>query len=175
MRDLKPQATLPTDLTWLWWALGIALASGLLAFAVSWLRRRRKVGEAEYVFVDTRLPEKIAYEELARIDGLSLVPRGRLKRHYSLATDCLRDYLERRFDLSAMDRTTSEIGVEMKIAGVEREPATSVHTVLIEADLVKFAKVRPSEGVALDFTNRIRRIVADTTPELAPETEQSGD
>ena len=176
LRDLKPQAMLPADLTWLWWVGGLALGSALLALGAVWLKRRRRQAQtngAEPEFVDLRPPEQIAYEELARIDGLNLVPRGRLKQHYTLAADCLRDYLERRFDLSALERTTGEIWGEMKVAGVEREPATNVRDVLTEADLVKFAKTRPSDDTALSLTGRIRRIVADTTPEPEPETVES--
>ena len=175
LRDLKPQATLPADLTWLWWALGLALAAALLALGLAWFMRRRRQAQVEFEpeFVDPRPPEQIAYEELARIDGLNLVPRGKLKQHYTLTTDCLRDYLERRFDLSALDRTTGEIWAEMKAAGVGREPAASVRDVLTEADLVKFAKARPSDDVSLALTGRIRRIVAGTTPEPAPEMVES--
>ena len=172
LRDLKPQATLPADLTWLLWAGGLALAAALLALGLVWFMRRRRQAQVEFepVFVDPRPPEQIAYEELARIDGLNLIPRGKLKQHYTLATDCLRDYLERRFDLAALERTTGEIWIEMKVAGVEREPAANVNDVLTEADLVKFAKARPSDDEALSLTGRIRRIVAGTTPEPAPET-----
>jgi hypothetical protein len=175
LRDLKPQATLPAGLGWLWWVLGLALVSALLALGLVWLKHRRGQAQVEFepVFVDPRPPEEIAYEELARIDGLNLVPRGRLKQHYTLATDCLRDYLERRFGLSALERTTGEIWVEMKIARVEREPAARVYNVLTEADLVKFAKASPSDDEALSLTGRIRHVVADTTPEPEPETVKS--
>ncbi|MDY6877474.1 MAG: BatD family protein [Chloroflexota bacterium] len=172
LRDLKPQAALPAGLGWLWWVLGLALISALLALGLVWYNRRRGLAQVEFepVFVDPRPPEQIAYEELARIDGLNLVPRGKLKQHYTLATDCLRDYLERRFDLAALERTTGEIWVEMKVAGVEQEPAANVRDVLTEADLVKFAKAWPSDDMALSLTIRIRRIVAGTTPEPEPET-----
>ena len=177
-RDLKPQASLPRPPVWPWVLLGLLIAVSLF-LALRWLRSRRRARTepADTVPVDDRRPEEIAYEELARIAALDLPAQGEFKRHYTLVTDCVRIYIEGVYDIRAMDRTTGELIAAVPLAWMSREAAGGLRELLVHADLVKFAKLRPSIDQARATVLQARRFVDMTKPERTStdETQEPGD
>jgi len=167
-RDLKPQASLPRPPVWPWVLAGL-LGAVLLFLAARWLlrrlRRRKAVGPESLEAVDTRPPEVVAYEELDRIAALDLPAQGKFKHHYTLVTDCVRVYLEGICRVPAMDRTTGELLTALRHARVNGEPVALLRTLLEEADLVKFAKSRPTIERARDAVGQTRRFVDVTKPD----------
>jgi hypothetical protein len=180
IRDLKPQAELPRDWSWLLWAglAGLALALAVLALLWFLARRRKRAGAAApTAVVDLRPPEEIAYEELERIAGLQLVEQGRFKEHYTLTADCLRRYAEGIYGIPAMDRTTEEFYADLRRARVDGQQVRLFKDFLDESDLVKFAKYVPPVEEAQEAVPRAWHIVDVTKPvrvdEGLPETEGS--
>ena len=106
LNPLKEQWKAPPNyLLWGAIALAILIAAGALIW---WMRKRRSRGAVEAPAV--RLPpEVIALAELDRIAALGLPARGDYKQHYTLVVDTLRHYLEGRYGIEAMDRTTYEL------------------------------------------------------------------
>jgi hypothetical protein len=179
IRDLKPQAELPRDWSWLLWAglAGLALALALLSLLWFLARRKKRVrATAPAAVVDLRPPEEIAYEELERIAGLKLVEQSRFKEHYTLTADCLRRYAEGIYDIPAMDRTTEEFHAALRRARVDGQQVSLFKDFLTESDLVKFAKYVPPIEEAREALPRARHIVDVTRPkrvaESLPETER---
>jgi hypothetical protein len=180
IRDLKPQAELPRDWSWLLWAGLASLALALAILALLWFlaRRRKRAGAtAPAAVVDRRPPEEIAYEELERIAGLKLVEQGRFKEHYILTADCLRRYAEGIYGIPAMDRTTEEFYAALRRARVDGQQVRLFKDFLNESDLVKFAKYVPPVEEAQEAMPRAWHIVDVTKPERVdeglPETEGS--
>jgi len=180
IRDLKPQAELPRDWSWLLWAglVGLTLALAILALLWFLARRRKRAGAAApTVVVDLRPPEEIAYEELERIAGLQLVGQGRFKEHYTLTADCLRRYAEGIYGIPAMDRTTEEFYAALRRARMDGQQVRLFKDFLDESDLVKFAKYVPPVEEVWEAVPRARDIVDVTRPERVdeglPETEGS--
>ena len=172
IRDLKPQAELPRDWSWLLWAGLAGLDLALAILALLWfLARRRKRAEAAAptAVVDLRPPEQIAYEELERIAGLKLVEQGRFKEHYTLTADCLRRYAEGIYGIPAMDRTTAEFHAALRRARVDGQQVSLFKDFLAESDLVKFAKYVPPVEEAQETLPRARHIVDVTKPEQVDE------
>jgi hypothetical protein len=162
VRPLKSQWEVPPD--YLEWA-AIALAAVAAAAALVWWirrRRRRAVPEAPAVRLP---PDVVALAELERIAGLGLVERGEFKSYYTLVADAVRRYLGERFRVESMDRTTYELLDELSRRG---HRVDGLEAFLNEADLVKFAKLRPDSARALRAIQSAREIVVATTPREAP-------
>jgi hypothetical protein len=178
IRDLKPQAELPRDWSWLLWAGLAYLALMLALLTVLWFVIRRKKGAAAIPtpVAELRPPEEIAYEELERIAGRKLVEQGRFKEHYTLIADCLRRYAEGIYGIPAMDRTTEEFKTALRQSRVDGRQARMFNDWLAECDLVKFAKHVPPVEDAQQTVTRARHIVDVTKPErvIAGEGEKGG-
>jgi hypothetical protein len=159
-KPLKPQWRAPRSFFYFYVA---AAALALVALAV-FLWRRRKKPAAEAAPEPAVPADIVAMEALARIERMKLLETGEYKRYYTLVVDAVRHYLERRFGVQAMDRTTHEILTDLDIIRVrigELEP------LLQEADLVKFAKFQPDAAAGRQAMDRAREIVLQTA--LAPQ------
>jgi hypothetical protein len=164
VRPLKEQWKSPVN-WWLWGGIAAAVLAAILAL-VWWIRGRRRLGHE--IAPEVRVaPEVTALAELDRIAAMGLPARGEFKTHYTLVVDALRHYLEARYRIETMDRTSFEIldaleRREVRIAGLG--------ALLDEADLVKFAKFSPDVPSAGAAVNRTRDLVNATTPVPAGET-----
>jgi hypothetical protein len=158
LRPLKKQWEPPVN-WWLWAGIAAALAA-LLAALAWWIRGRRRRGHAIAPTVHIP-PEVAALAELDRIAALGLAQRGEFKAHYTLVVDALRWYLEARYGIEAMDRTSFEIIDALDDRGVRVD---GLRPLLDEADLVKFAKFSPDVESAAAVVVRAREMVTATTP-----------
>jgi uncharacterized membrane protein (DUF2068 family) len=163
LRDIKSQASLNVPAAWPWIAGGLALA--VVAAIAGWWAYRRWQGKPFLApAADNRPPWQVAYDELARIEGLGLLDQRRFKEYYTLVTDCLRTYLERQFDLSVYERTTTELKAVLRQSNLEPEPARLLLDLFAESDLVKFAKFTPDLRAAHHLAGEARELVTLTRP-----------
>ncbi len=160
-RPLKEQWTLPPN--YLLWAL-VGLGVLALAAGIVWWIRRRRARRPVTAAAEVRLPpDLVALTELERIAGMGYLDRGEFKLYYTLVVDVVRRYLEARFGVEAMDRTSPEL-----IREIHRRdaPVGDLAALLEEADLVKFAKLVPDRPAATAAIERARAVVVDTTPRV---------
>src|SRR5690606_8174161 len=88
-----------------------------------------------------RPPHELALEQLALLSAQKLWQNGKTKAYYSELTNILREYIEARFGVTAMEQTTEEIIMAMKrLPDFDTEKINAIRRVLFLADLVKFAK-----------------------------------
>jgi hypothetical protein len=146
----------------------ISLAA-VAAMAAAWLlmrRRRRQPVEAPPTpeVVAPEPPAPTAYQaalaQLDRIESESWPARGEVARHYQSVADALRDYLEAGEELPARERTTAELLWSLPPHLSEGGLRRRCEDLLDEADLVKFARVRPDVAAAADFTRAARDLLA---------------
>lgn len=157
LNPLKEQWKAPVNY-WLWGGIALAVLFAIAAL-IWWIRKRRaRVEETPAIKLP---PEFIALAELERIAALNLPARGDYKQHYTLVVDTVRRYLEARYGVEAMDRTTYEL---MDALEHHRVRVEGLEPLLNEADLVKFAKFAPSADSATVALNHAREIVIHTTP-----------
>ena len=107
-------------------------------------------------------PVQAALDELARVDALGLVDGGHIKDLYTLVSEVLRRYIERKYGVLAMELPTTYIMTAIAGRGVMSGCYESVRDVLEECDLVKFAKHLPPDETARTLTSRARDIVRAT-------------
>jgi hypothetical protein len=149
--DIKP----PVAVRRLFGEFSLWLALGLVALAVLaagvWLLVKYRRHIPLLRGAGPPLPPHV--EAIRRLEALrnqKLPQNGKHKQYYSGITDILRDYLERRFSIRAMEMTSSEIveavDVPHRAGEVDTKQFDDLAALLRTADLVKFAKLVPDEG-----------------------------
>jgi hypothetical protein len=118
-----------------------------------WLyRRARRPIDLTTAVADTRMPWEIALEELGKLRASDLLARGEYKLFYLELSDIFRRYLEKRYGIYALERTTVEIIDEFRKLALDSKEEKTIHEFLDGCDLVKFAKFVPTaEDIERDF------------------------
>ncbi len=124
-------------------AAAVAIIVGILTFWYLY-RRAGKPLELGREPIDDRLPWEIALAELSALQASDLVARGEYKLYYLRLSEIFRSYLERRYGISALERTTHEIIEEFRGLALDKKEEEIIHRFLDECDLVKFAKYDPT-------------------------------
>ncbi|MBO4977712.1 MAG: hypothetical protein J6C67_03225 [Muribaculaceae bacterium] len=153
---------------WLLWLLlvSVVLAAGI--FCIFKFRKREEFIKLEHI--KPVPPFELAMQRLDALRSERLAQSGHEKEFYTRLTDILRQYLQGRFGINAMEMTTTQIVKALRADTFTRRPADLIDEVLRIADFVKFAKERP---LADDNERALRRavdFVADTKPVPPPPT-----
>jgi hypothetical protein len=128
------------------WIMGSLLVLAFI-FLILYSLRRRKNNKGFFT-----LPQKpkepahvIALRGLDRIKEEKIWQHGKIKLYYSEITEVLRQYIENRFDIQAMEMTTDETVSVFKYRRslVDEKSFENLKKILTLADLVKFAKYEP--------------------------------
>lgn len=128
-----------------WLALAASLAA--LAWLLVRLWRRRQPKEAAPVPVVIRPAHEIALERLQALEAAQLWQAGQSKAYQSELTFILREYLENRYQISALELTSDEILQALKPINLATAWQAELRAIFQTADLVKFAKAEPPQDV----------------------------
>ncbi|MCL3781255.1 hypothetical protein EMN47_12770 [Prolixibacteraceae bacterium JC049] len=145
--DIKPPHEAPLTLKEVSpYILGVIILGGII-FLIFYTIRRRKRGQSLVGPPPKPLEPAhiIALRELERVKSEALWKDDKEKQYYSDMTDILRNYIEYRFEVPAMESTTDEILRDLTAnKGLITEKAKEQLTQVLQlADLVKFAKYKP--------------------------------
>ena len=175
INDIKPVEDVPFNLLdWLpdyWWAWLIAL---LLIGAGTWIYIKfHKKGVNPLKPRKRRLPP---YEEamynLQRLKDAQLWQKGQEKEYFTGLTDILRVYIDRRFDINAVEMTSSQIIDTLKRNEETRAVNEQLEMILEVADIVKFANARPLADDNEVAYQRAVNFVEATRPVVQPVKEE---
>ncbi|MCA9659136.1 MAG: hypothetical protein KC486_12390 [Myxococcales bacterium] len=141
----------------------IAMIAGFL-LALLW---RRFASKPKVVLGPPPVPaHERALTALAELEGSDLLETGLVQDYYLELTEIAKGYLEGRFGVDALDRTTEEIRRDL-IRNRERikplEPK-DVLRFLEGCDLVKFARFDPELDEARAALGEVRTMVEETRP-----------
>lgn len=129
---------------WLWAVLALLLLLLAGALGRAWTRaRRRRTPQLAGL-----PPRERALAELEHARSLGLVEAGEWKTFFTLISDAVRRYVASLSPRWGADLTTGELVDRMRAAGVEAESLGPLRGVLERADLVKFARYRPTPAEA---------------------------
>ncbi|MBI2951861.1 hypothetical protein HYY27_07200 [bacterium] len=159
LKDVKPPVDLAAGLPWWAWLLILLALAGLLAY-ILYRRWRRRPGPKVAPEGPPRPIDELG--EFDKIAAMGLLAKGEHKQHYSLISDAMRRYIERRYGIEAMERTTWEIVFEMRQARLEPATAALFREFLSACDLVKFAKYIPPMEEMEGAIDRAKGIVRAT-------------
>lgn len=156
----------------IWWIL-LALAvvaAGILAY-FKWFRKGN-ILELVKPAKKPLSPYELAVKRLNELHEEHLPERGSEKLYYTRLTDILRQYLDGRFGINAMEMTTTQIMEAVRINEITPELVSGIEFTLRTADFVKFAKVKPSQMENDKTFKTVTTFVEQTKPEEPESTEQ---
>lgn len=133
--------TLAEILPWVLTALLVLILSGL---AVYFLKKKKNKQPVTFLRPKPKIPvHKIALDKLDKLKKEKLWQQDLIKAYYTQLTDIIREYIEERFKITAIEMTTWEIIRSFAGAKIEQANLIMLREILEEADLVKFAKHKP--------------------------------
>ena len=146
--DIKePLAVSYTWLDWLkdnWLTVVISLAIVSLIIGLIWYYIKRKQKKPVFIPVKPTIPpHRVALEKLELLQEKQLWENNQVKTYYSELTEILRDYLEKRYKIKALEQTTEEIIESLTSTDLPKNHKDKLNEVLLLSDLVKFAKGLP--------------------------------
>lgn len=159
--DIKGQITYPITfkevLPWILLALAVI---GVLYLGYRYIKYRKENKDFFGKPIVKDPPHIVALRELEKLRNQKLWQAGKEKQFYTGITDTLREYIEARYQVSAMEKTTTEIMASLAGKQVEARSYNELNELFKVADLVKFAKYTPMEAeneesipVAVRFVN----------------------
>ncbi|MFH2054581.1 MAG: BatD family protein [bacterium] len=161
IHSLKGPRAFEPDTPW-WLIIIAAVVLAAVALFVYLYRRARKPIDLLAEEIDPRLPWEIALEDLGELKASDLIAKGQFKLFYLRLSEIFRAYLERRYGISALERTTWEIIHEFRALSLPEAEEKLIGGFLNECDLVKFAKFIPSSEQAAADLERGREFVLQT-------------
>jgi len=166
--DLKAPASIPPDYGPLKRAL-VALAALLAAAGVAWWLWRRYAAKLAAVRAPIdpfrKLPPHVwVYEELEKLLARRLAEDGRIGLFYDELTRIVKQYLEGRFRVDLLERTTSEVQGALQHAGAPVEAGALARALLESGDRVKFARVAAGPADCRASVEEAYRLVDVTKP-----------
>lgn len=120
----------------------------ILVLLTIWYVLKKKYGRKEENRVEVPLlpPHVVAIMELDRLKSERIWKSGKCKEFYTTLSDVLRRYIERRFQVNALEMTTDEILLMFRKDRDTQSVYQNLRQILQLADLVKFAKIQPLEN-----------------------------
>ena len=113
-----------------------------------------------------------ALSALSTLRQEQLWQKGAVKEYQSRLTFIIREYLENRYDVPALESTTEEIVRNISSGDMELTDVDSLKRILQVADLVKFAKAKPDESIHENFMNEAEGFVQRTKKDNTPSTDE---
>jgi hypothetical protein len=140
--------------------MGAALAALAAWLIARYMRRPRPVPPPP----PPRPPWEVALEELFSVRHAGLVQQARFAEHYDRISDAVRKYLGGRYGFDGLETTTREMTSILRRVTPPVGPLETVLSFLEECDLVKFARLTPSEEDCTNVLDQAEQIVNVTIP-----------
>ena len=118
----------------------LALVVWLVTMAVI---AHRKIGGKEIKPQPKLPPHVIAIKALEELKHRKLWQNNKHKLYYSSITSILKVYIEDRWHVSVLDKTSNEVIAELREVDIPRDSRSDLIAILQTADFVKFAKAIP--------------------------------
>ncbi|WP_437776625.1 hypothetical protein [Sorangium sp. So ce1097] len=161
------------------WVLAKLLTFGILIGAalgvlVAWLVRRWLRRPRVVAAPPPKLPWVAALEELEELRRSDLLSLGRTDEYFDRVSDCVRKYLGARYGFDGLETTSDEMRALLARVRPPVPVLPQIAKFLADCDLVKFARLQPTEADCLDAIERGEVIVHRTTPPAVRPGEAAG-
>lgn len=169
LKDLKPPGSVQlTAWDFRWLILSVVALMGVAVGLLLLFRRRSSEELEQTISVDPPVPpDHEAVTALERLANSGLLESGQVKEFYTRLSEILRRYLERQFEIPALESTTGEIVDRLHLANFEGEERQLAVSLLNLCDLVKFAKLLPPVERGTAGIEEVRRLVLNSAARIA--------
>jgi len=148
IKEIIPVPELKTP--WWYWILGAITLAVLVAAALYFLKRKKPLIPQAKEDKIKLSPYEQARQSLVQLKKEQWPENGEWKKYYSELQDILRVYVQRRYGVGALQKTTSELLIQLRGAGITEDPLSRIAESLRIGDAVKFAKYEPGVTVAAE-------------------------
>ena len=159
IRDIRREPESWMDY-WPWGAGALAL----LLVLVWWLGKKKSKPPPQVIQVAPATPtvsaSEKALQQLSYLQQKQLWKNGQTKEHYAELSLILREYLETRYSIAALESTTMEIQKLIAATNFPPDLRLDLKEVLQKTDLVKYAQDQPAETVHEAVLVKARELVA---------------
>lgn len=160
-KEIRPPFT-PSNL--LLWTAAVLLVLFLAGGVIYALTQRRNQAKAVLPAEDKRPSNVIALSKIDALLNSGLWENKQYKLFYIELADIFREYLWRRFGVDASADTSAELLRRVKAMPALAPLVTPIKAFLSSGDLVKFARVIPTEERRNQDVTFLRQTVQSTTP-----------
>lgn len=157
-RSQREEWTFAKDLS-----IGIAIGA-VIASILAWLYLRWRKLPKVVKLPPPKLPWVQALEDLAAIRKSKLLEEGKQDEYFDRVSDSVRKYLGARYGFDGLETTTDEMRALLKRVRPPIPRLIEITAFLEDCDLVKFARVVPTDTDCLAALARGETIVHMTVP-----------
>ncbi|MDX2068668.1 MAG: hypothetical protein SFV55_09595 [Haliscomenobacter sp.] len=148
-------------------ALIVLVLLALLGLSIYYLLRRKRKQQPAMVLPPPPPPpaHETALQKLLELEQSDLLDNGEVNAFQTQLTYILREYLEGRYGIHALESTTDDILASLRNIGVPDEWRVQLRQMLQTADLVKFAKAQPPLSFHVEALYSVKTFVEQTKEE----------
>lgn len=168
-RDIKAPLEVPyTSLLWLWIFVGLGL---LIAAWFIYKRFFKSNDEPKEIKVTPLEAHELALQELEKYRNFSSDNLDEIDYYYTGVTFVLRQYIEHRFYISAVEETSTELRESLKKISITTKQYDMIVELISSADLVKFAKDMPTDADCSQLFDSVHDFIVNTKLSKAAQPE----
>lgn len=173
MADLKDIRQEPISwMDYLPWVAGILGIVLIIFLATWWWKHRQERGSRSR---EIAMPaHALAQRKLEALAKKGLWQTGQVKSYYAELTFILREYLQKRYQVPALERTTEETLAYLQKTDFPQNLHQPLADTLLQADLAKFAKSAPPESFHEQALHQAYLLIQSTRQELVPVEVEGG-
>ncbi|MBI4665526.1 MAG: hypothetical protein HY751_03855 [Nitrospinae bacterium] len=160
-----------TSLTF--WDIAVPIIVVTLLAAIAYLLYRRFKGRNKTAApavapppVPSRPPHETALAKLRELKSEDLFAMGLRRDHFFRVSSILREYVEERYGVLALESTTMELEERFDGRYVDFKRKTAFISILQTCDMVKFAKSEPELKLADETLDNATKFVMETAPKI---------
>jgi large-conductance mechanosensitive channel len=145
-------------------AIGVIVLAAIIFGIIYYFKHREKKPKIILPIKKEKvLPEDvIALRELEKLKSEHLIEKNETKQHYIYLTDILWYYIGRRFNVNAIEKTSSQIIEDLGQTDLKEEERKRLNDIFTLADLVKFAKYNPDNVTNLNAMQESATFINNT-------------
>lgn len=128
---------------WIWIAIVLFVLLGGIILIYYFENKTIKVAKEIKPVIP---PYVISLQKLQKLKKDKLWQSGKIKEHHSEISEIIREYIEKRYKINALENTTDEIMQSLRFHSIQPDLLSKLNHILVLSDLVKFAKEKPLDN-----------------------------